>query len=124
MRETSEQIHPGRIINATHAGIPGYRIVHSWEMDDDDWGERILEGLEDRPVYLTFDVDYFDPSIMPATGTPEPGGGAWFPTLAFLKRLFATANVVAADVVELAPREGLHHADFTAARLVYKLIGL
>ena len=61
---------------------------------------------------------------MPATGTPEPGGGRWWPTLALLEELFRRTRVVAADVVELAPIPGLHHADFTVARLVYKLIGL
>jgi agmatinase len=105
-------------------GIPGYRIVHAWEMDDHGWLDRALDGLEGKPVYLTFDVDYFDPSIMPATGTPEPGGPSWYPTLEALEMLFERARVVACDVVELAPRPGLHHADFTAARLVHKLIGL
>ena len=81
-----------------------------------------LEGLDGRPVYLTFDVDYFDPSIVPATGTPEPGGGEWWPTLEFLEALFRRTNVVAADVVELAPIPGLHHPDFTVARLVYALL--
>ena len=106
------------------AGIPGYRIVHAREIDVA--GERaasLLEGLADRPVYLTIDLDYFDPSIMPATGTPEPGGGQWWPTLVFLQQLFASANVVAADVVELAPLPGLPMAEFTAARLVHKLVG-
>ena len=103
-------------------GIPGYRITHAWEMRSADWVELVLEGLEDRPVYLTVDLDYFDPSILPATGTPEPGGARWRPTLALLERLFQTCRVVACDVVELAPIPGLHHADFAAARLVYKLI--
>ncbi len=105
-------------------GIPGHRIVHSWEMSDPDWEQRILDGLDDRPVYVTFDLDYFDPSFLPATGTPEPGGGSWFPTLAFLERLFDRGNVVACDVVELAPSPELHHADFSAARLVHKMIGM
>jgi len=105
------------------AGIPGYRIVHAWEMDGDGWHERILDGLDGRPVYLTVDVDYFDPGVIPATGTPEPGGGRWYPTLRFLEALFRRTDVVAADVVELAPVDGLHHADFTVARLLYKLIG-
>ena len=104
-------------------GIPGYRITHAWEMDTADWIEMALEGLEGRPVYLTIDVDYFDPSIIPATGTPEPGGGGWHQTLQLLERLFRVARVVCCDVVELAPSPGLHHADFTVARLVYKLIG-
>ena len=105
-------------------GIPGYRVLHAFEMEHSGWQEAALDGLDGRPVYLTVDVDYFDPGVIPATGTPEPGGGAWWPTLRFLDSLFQRANVVSCDVVELAPRPGLHHADFTVARLVYKLIGL
>lgn len=91
-----------------------------WE--DDRWMERALDHL--RPdVYLTFDVDYLDPSLMPSTGTPEPGGGDWYRTLRFLRRVFEERNVVACDVVELAPRPGAHAPDFLAAKLVYKLIG-
>jgi len=104
-------------------GIPGHRMIRAWEMDGDDWQKRALDGLGDAPLYLTIDVDYFDPSIVPATGTPEPGGGSWRPTLGFLERLFREGRVVACDVVELAPIPGLHHAEFTIARLVYKLIG-
>jgi agmatinase len=105
-------------------GIPRYRKLPGWELGRPGWIERALEGVDGRPVYLTVDVDYFDPSIVPATGTPEPGGGTWWPTLELLAELFRRADVVAADVVELAPRAGLHHADFTVARLVYELIGL
>lgn len=105
-------------------GIPGYRVLHAWEMEREDWIERSLEGLDGRPIYLTLDVDYFDPGIVPATGTPEPGGPAWWPTLRFLTALFLRARVVACDIVELAPARGLHHADFTVARLAYKLAGL
>jgi agmatinase len=105
-------------------GISGYTIVHGWEMEDETWIERVVRGVKDRNVYLTFDLDYFDPAILPATGTPEPGGGTWWPTLRFLGRLFESADVVAADVVELAPIPGLHHADFLAARLVHRMIGL
>ncbi len=104
------------------AGSPGYRITHAWETEQVDWIELALEGLRNRSVYLTIDLDYFDPAIMPSTGTPEPGGGQWRPALTLLQRLFREARVVAADVVELAPIVGLHHPDFTAARLVYKLI--
>ena len=105
-------------------GIPGYRIVHAWEMEHETWIDQALEGLDEKPVYLTIDLDYFDPAVIPATGTPEPGGGAWWPTLRFLERLIKRTNVVACDLVELAPSPGLHHADFTAARLAYKLIGM
>jgi len=105
-------------------GIPGYRMLPAWELGREGWIDRALAGLDGRPVYLTVDVDYFDPSIIPATGTPEPGGGEWWSTLALLEALFDRTNVVAADVVELAPIPALHHADFTVARLVYYLIGL
>ena len=99
-------------------------MLPAWELGRDGWIERALDGLDGRPVYLTVDVDYFDPSVVPSTGTPEPGGAAWWPTLDLLDRLFRRTDVVAADVVELAPVRGLHQADFTVARLVYHLIGL
>ena len=54
-------------------------------------------------IYLTFDIDFFDPSLVPATGTPEPGGGHWYPTLRLLRHLFQTKTVVAMDLIELAP---------------------
>ncbi len=88
----------------------------------EDWIDTALEALGDD-VYLTIDVDYFDPSLVPATGTPEPGGGQWYPTMRLLKRLFAEKTVVAADVVELAPIPGFAAPDFLCAKLVYKLIG-
>ncbi|MCG6987499.1 MAG: agmatinase [Gemmatimonadetes bacterium] len=88
---------------------------------DDAWMDRALEALGPK-VYLTFDVDYFDPSLVPSTGTPEPGGPGWYRTLEFLKRVFREREVVAADVVELAPVPGLHAPDFLVAKLVYKLL--
>lgn len=84
--------------------------------------EALLDRLPTR-LYLTFDVDYFDPSLLPGTGTPEPGGGEWYPTLALLRTLFRTKEVVAADVVELAPLEGQRHSQFLTAKLLYKLAG-
>jgi agmatinase len=93
-------------------------------MESENWIDRALADIDEKPVYLTIDLDYFDPAIIPATGTPEPGGLSWWPTLRFLERLMMRANVVACDLVELAPSPGLHHADFTAARLAYKLIGM
>jgi agmatinase len=76
-----------------------------------------------QKVYLTFDVDFFDPSLVPATGTPEPGGGTWYPTLLLLRALFRSRTVVAMDVVELAPIGGQPASDFLAAKLVYKCLG-
>ncbi len=83
---------------------------------------KLLERLPER-VYLTFDIDFFDPALVPATGTPEPGGGTWWPTLGLLKHLFATKTVVAMDLVELAPFGPLPASDFVAAKLIYKCLG-
>ena len=90
----------------------------------------LLASLPDT-VYLTFDLDFFDPSLLPATGTPEPGGGNWRQALALLRLLFEHKRVIAMDVVELAPIPGSGNpaSDFTdgarndAARLLYKCIG-
>ena len=101
----------------------GVTLIWADEMwEDDAWMDRALSALGD-PVYLTFDVDYFDPSLVPSTGTPEPGGGDWYRTLRFLRRVFQERTVVACDVVELAPAPGVHAPDFLVAKLVYKLIG-
>jgi len=103
----------------------GVHVIWAQEMfggPDDEWMDRALEALGSR-VYLTFDVDYFDPSLMPSTGTPEPGGGDWYRTLRFLRRVFSEREVVGMDVVELAPAPGLHAPDFLVAKLVYKLLG-
>ena len=101
---------------------PGVTLIFADEMEGGEgWMDRALDALG-PVVYLTFDVDYFDPSLVPSTGTPEPGGGAWYPTLRFLRRVFAERRVVAADVVELAPVPGLRAPDFLVARLVYKLV--
>jgi len=96
--------------------------IFGHELDPEGrWMERVLGALG-PDVYLTIDVDYFDPSLVPSTGTPEPGGGTWYPTLRLLERVFRERNVVGADVVELAPIPGLVAPDFLVAKLVYKLI--
>jgi agmatinase len=101
----------------------GVTLVYADEMwSNDDWMDRAMEALGD-PVYLTFDVDYLDPALMPSTGTPEPGGGDWYRTLRFLRRVFRERTVLAMDVVELAPVPGLPAPDFLVAKLVYKLLG-
>jgi agmatinase len=83
---------------------------------------KMLAGLPEK-VYLTFDIDFFDPSIVPATGTPEPGGGLWYPTLRLLRHLFREKKVVAMDVLELAPVGGLPASDFVTSKLIYKCLG-
>ncbi|HKY34280.1 MAG TPA: agmatinase [Candidatus Polarisedimenticolia bacterium] len=93
------------------------------QMQEGDWVPRALEMVpKGRPVYVTVDLDYFDPALMPATGTPEPGGGEWWPTLRFLKALAARERIVGFDLMELAPVKGLHAPDFLAARLMYKML--
>ena len=71
---------------------------------------------------MTFDVDGFDSSLMPATGTPEPGGLFWNETLDILKTIFKNSNVIGADVNELAPKKNLHACDFLTAKLIYKML--
>ncbi len=80
-------------------------------------------GFPER-IYVTFDVDGLDPSIMPATGTPVPGGLGWYDARRCLELAMAGRQVLGFDVVELAPMEGFHAADFAAARLVYDIMGL
>jgi agmatinase len=77
-----------------------------------------------KKVYVTFDLDAFDPSLMPATGTPEPGGLTWRQAADLLATTAARATIVGFDVVELSPVDGLHHCDYTAARLAARLIAL
>ena len=86
--------------------------------------DRLLPPDFPQRVYVTFDVDGLDPSIMPATGTPVPGGLGWYQALDLAQRAIAGRDVLGFDVVELAPVPGLHAADFAAARLVYALMGL
>lgn len=100
--------------------------IHLFLADDihtgEAWMDQVMELLADD-VYISFDVDGFDPSLVPATGTPEPGGLQWYPVMKLLRRVFAERNVVGVDVVELAPIPGLVAADFLVAKLVYKMIG-
>lgn len=86
-----------------------------------DWQEKSIELMTDN-VYLTIDLDVFDPSIMPATGTPEPGGLDWNTTINYLKRVFETKNVVGFDIVELAPINELKAPNYLTAKLYYKLL--
>ncbi|MDR2009298.1 MAG: agmatinase [Bacteroidales bacterium] len=86
-----------------------------------DWQQEVVDKLTEN-VYLTIDLDYFDPSIMPSTGTPEPGGLFWYETLDLLKRLAAQKNIIGFDIVELAPQENNPASDFLAAKLYYKIL--
>lgn len=87
-----------------------------------DWIEQVCSQCN-GPVYLTFDVDGLDPSIMPATGTPEPNGLSWEAATALIRALARTKQIVGCDFVELAPQPGEHHAAFTVAKLIYRSLG-
>lgn len=94
-----------------------------WARNKDKWNfHDIVETLSDN-VYLTVDLDGLDSGIMPATGTPEPGGMDWYHLMELIKQVCVRKNVVACDIVELSPIKGLHAPDFLAAKLMYKIIG-
>ena len=88
----------------------------------ESWIGRVLAALPDE-VYVTVDLDAFDPAVMPATGTPEPGGLDWYRALAVLREVARRKRVVGFDVVELAPIPGNVAPDFLAAKLIYRLLG-
>lgn len=95
-------------------------------VSESDWQAEVRAAIAKLPqhVYLTIDVDGLDPSIMPSTGTPEPGGLSWQQACFVLTELFTTREVVGMDVNELAPIASLHGPDFLVAKLIYKAIGL
>lgn len=116
------------------ASLVGIRSLCREEMDfikekklDVHWGEefdekRILSNLTDE-VYITIDLDGFDPSECPAVGTPEPGGLRWEQTLKLLRSVASKKKIVGFDIVELMPIPGTVQSDFLAAKLAYKLLG-
>ena len=88
---------------------------------DDTWMDSAIDQMTEN-VFITFDLDAFDPSVLPSTGTPEPGGLLWYETLEFLKQVFAEKNVVGFDIVELCPNPEEKSSDFLAAKLYYKML--
>ncbi len=90
---------------------------------DDPKLPRKVMGALSRRVYITFDIDGLDPSLVPGTGTPEPGGLGWYEALDVLRLVCAEREVVGFDVVEVAPIRGSHVSEFVAAKLVYRLMG-
>jgi agmatinase len=86
-----------------------------------DWMQKSIDLMGDK-VYITFDLDALDPSIMPATGTPEPGGLDWNTTIRYLRKVFEQREVVGFDLVELAPIEGNKASNFLTAKLYYKML--
>jgi len=99
------------------------RIKIFWAKEINRWNMYDLKKIiKNKNIYLTFDLDGFDSSLMPATGTPEPGGLFWNDAIKVLKIIFKNSTVVGADVNELAPKKNLHACDFLAAKLVYKIL--
>lgn len=98
------------------------KVFFAHEMATNEyWMEDVIDLLTDT-VFITFDLDAFDPSILPSTGTPEPGGLFWYETLEFLHKIFEAKNVVGFDIVELCPNETEKSSDFLAAKLYYKML--
>ncbi len=87
-----------------------------------EWAEEIVKDLSDH-VYMTIDLDGFDPAYLPATGTPEPGGLDWYQVTDLVRTVAAKKKIVSMDVVELLPQPGHHASDFLAAKLIYKCLG-
>lgn len=99
------------------------RVEVFWAKDKRKWtAADVAKAVGTGPVYLTFDIDGFDASMIPATGTPEPGGLFWDETMDVIAAVAEKAKIVGADVVELAPQKGLHACDFLAAKLCYKIL--
>lgn len=86
------------------------------------WIPKILQRLHNNDVYVTIDLDVFDNGLMPATGTPEPGGLGWYHVMTLLKKLAASKNIVGFDVVELCPIPSIKAPNFLAAKLIYQLL--
>ncbi len=94
-----------------------------WAKDKEKWNLNLFKKLiKNKKVYITFDVDGFDSSLMPATGTPEPGGLFWDETIKIIKIASKYSEVVGADVNELSPIKGFQSYNFLAAKLVYKIL--
>lgn len=101
----------------------GKRIKIFWAKDRREWDmDNILERLRGKPVYVSFDLDGFDASLMPATGTPEPGGLMWDDAVRILDAASRVSRFVGADINELAPVKQMHYCDFLAAKLAYKIL--
>lgn len=122
--ETTNLIQVGiRSMDASEKRVMNLdNVFFAHEMAQDEfWMDAAIELMTDN-VYITIDLDGFDPSICPGTGTPEPGGLMWYESLEFFKKVFEQKNVVGFDIVELCPNETEKSSDFLAAKLYYKLL--
>jgi agmatinase len=118
VRVTTREEH--EVINKHNQGL---KIFYARDIyNNDNWHDKAIDSLSDN-VYITLDLDGLDPSIMPSTGTPVPGGLDWYGTLSFLRKVYEKRRVVGLDVMELNPIPGNETPNFLAAELVYKNIG-
>ena len=100
-----------------------HKIQIFWAKDKKKWDLRRLKSIfKNKNVYITFDVDGLDSSIMPATGTPEPGGLLWEDVLPIIKKVCQISNIVGADINELAPIKNFDSYNFLVAKLAYKIL--
>lgn len=102
----------------------GIKYIDAAQLYKNGIPKKILPHDFPEEIYLTIDVDGLDPSIIPATGTPEPGGLSWYDTIEILEKITKERKVTGFDVVELAPIPNLHYPEFTCARLIYQLMGM
>lgn len=134
MARVSEYLDPHRItqigiraqcieeaLDIKEKGVNTFYAHHIRGAGAANWAEKVVKTLSEK-VYITFDVDGLDPSIMPSTGTPEPNGLFWAETMHLLRRIGEEKTIVGCDVVELAPVKGVSHPDLTAAKLTYKIM--
>lgn len=102
--------------------IDSHRVFWAHQLvANNSWMDEAIDLITPN-VYITFDLDGFDPSIFPSTGTPEPGGLLWYPTLTFLRKVIESRNLVGFDIVELCPNPLDKSSDFLAAKLLYKIL--
>lgn len=107
---------------AAAASLLPTTIFYDYNMrDDPNWMDRVVDSLTET-VYITIDVDGLDPAIMPATGTPEPGGLSWYEALRLLRKVIERRQVVGCDIVELSPIPGNIAPNFLCAKLMYKIL--
>jgi agmatinase len=126
MREHADVVQVGiRSLSKAEADLikkGNYKVFFAKDLIKRDYRKEIVKTLE-RNVFITIDVDVFDPGLIPSVGTPEPGGLEWYEVLDLLKAVIKEKNIVGFDVVELCPNPVNKTPDFIVAKFIYKIIG-
>ncbi|MCM8804471.1 MAG: agmatinase [Candidatus Omnitrophica bacterium] len=101
------------------------RLYYAYQMKSQNWQDQIIKNIPSGKYYISVDIDFFDPSLIPETGTPEPGGFLWYETLEFLKNLILRKDIEICgfDLVELSPSKIFTPSSLICAKLIYKMIG-